>query len=163
MTILFKLLMTIYFIVLVRQMYMGDQDIINYSIITNNFKGENNVINLNEYNFMPYIIFDRQTYNIEASIFNVSTVDEDKDKVIDYQEVKKYVNIYLNFRQRGVDEQGQTYDRVVAVPFRNCRMQDFLRNNFEPDLAFYSDIKRAFCPDIEAGADLYQLIGKYSN
>jgi hypothetical protein len=90
----------------------------------------------------------------------VSTTD---DNAYVYDEVKKFVNIYLSIKKIGMDEDGQSYDKNIYIPFRNCEPNDFEKRGYPVNKAFRKDIKKLFCPEIDKYPDLFSLSGKYTN
>ena len=159
MTIVAIILSSVYLIILLTGMFMGENDIINKMVVTNSFgPGQREVNIVQQTKFMPHLEIVQGSWEQPNSAFDVWNKNISED-ALDSEKLKNYIEVMLHIQIRKPKETIH-----ILRPFRNCRVSDFINKNYEPDEYFAEQLKqRNLCPDVHTDDEFYKVESKYSN
>ena len=116
MSLFFLALMWIYVSIQLADMNSGEYDLINSTVLTNNFGPLTNKVEMNQTNFMPYVMLQQ----LQDDYAKMDILD--KAGNISYDKFKNYVDVFFIIDQR-INNQWTSFIR----PFRICTLDDFIK------------------------------------
>lgn len=79
---------------------------------------------------------------------------------VNYTKLQSYIEVNLHFRLR---KSIQNVDKEIIKSYRNCRLDDFTKRDYQPDSSILQSLPGYLCPDIADDYDNYLIEEKYTN
>ena len=126
----------------------------------NTFTDGDEMINLNNTRFMPYLHLKQYNNKLPTTQFEITDIDSTGRTVFNSTKLRNYVDLVISIQVR---EFNQT-DKYIYFGFRNCREEDFTDKKFQVDKDLAKIIPSYFCPNFtEQDLEWYRIKESYIN